>query len=320
MWIAIQILTCVTIILAACFLVGKKVGQRRFLKMQEEMRALEKAFNQLLEQMELVSGHNLKVLDTKTQELRELLNVADKKCLYANDLMKEVDDMKRELQNHNRTAAIVPPASPLGELKIRRELQEMIDETNAQVRNITLRIQQLEQDRTEIVDQLDRLLLAERVRPESRQSFPPEPAAPAHPRTETAGPVPPTQPAAPRTFAASDWQTAQPEPPAAMPEPAPFPGVSFPAAELPSPAPELRQTAINDADIIDRIRLRHLPEDTFERAAMHPGMDAQEYEAFKQVLQLRDQGYSIPQIARQLRMSKGEIELLMKFYELRKVV
>ncbi|HEY9071378.1 MAG TPA: hypothetical protein VIV61_14060, partial [Candidatus Ozemobacteraceae bacterium] len=199
MWIAIQILTCVTIVLAACFIVGKKIGQRRFLKMQEEMRALEKAFNQLLEQMELVSGHNLKVLDAKTQELRELLNVADKKCLYANDLMKEVDDMKRELQNHNRNAAIAPPASPLGELKIRRELQEMIDETNAQVRNITLRIQQLEQDRTEMVDQLDRLLLAERVRPEPRQQASSEPVTSAIPKTDPAGPVPPPQPVASRT-------------------------------------------------------------------------------------------------------------------------
>ncbi|HNW34562.1 MAG TPA: hypothetical protein PKM25_06505 [Candidatus Ozemobacteraceae bacterium] len=278
MWIAVQILMCVTIILAVCFIAGKRIGQRRFLKMQDEMKTLEKAFNQLLEQMELVSGHNLKVLDTKTQELRELLTVADKKCLYANDLMKEVEEMKRQLQNHNRTAGATALPAPVNEIKLRREVQELLDGTNEQVHAIETRIFQLEQDQLELLQQIVSLKQV-KASPERLLDEPPQPVYPAEEPPAYAAPAleqPPAQ------------HTAEPH------------------------IPSAQDTPFGDAAVLDRLKNRS--------RASHFGLDSMQVEIVQQVLDLHDQGVSIPQIARQMKMSKSEVELMMKLYAMRKAV
>ncbi len=281
MWTAIQLLTCVTIVLAVVFLVGKRIGQRRFIKMQEEMKALEKAFNQLLEQMELVSGHNLQVLDNKTQELRELLNVADKKCLYATDLMKEVDDMKRRLQNQNRTADVSASPPAVSELKLRRELQDQMDAANGRMESIDIHIRKLEQEQEELFQQILSLkkssLAMERAMQDRPVTF-----DSCHPAGEPACAAP-----------LADDIADQPAP----------------RVEVP-PAPE--NPTLDSSAVITRIRHR-------ERPAI-ANLDPLQAEIIHQVLDLCDQGVSIPQIARQMKMSKTEIELMIKFYDMRKAV
>lgn len=288
MWTAIQFLTCVTIVLAVAFFAGKRIGQRRFIKMQEEMKALEKAFNQLLEQMELVSGHNLQVLDTKTQELRELLNVADKKCLYAADLMKEVDDMKRRLQNQNRTADVSAAPPAVSEIKLRREVQDQLDAANARIESIDMHIRKLEQEQEELFQQMLSLkkcsLAMERAiqeRPDKSEPRHGHAAAKTVQTTDPAGDI-----------------SGQP----ALP-------VEIPHVEVP-PAPE--NPTLDPSSVIDRIRHREKPGIV--------NLDAMQTEIIHQVLDLCDQGVSIPQIARQMKMSKTEIELMIKFYDMRKAV
>ncbi len=289
MWTAIQLLTCMTIVLAITFFVGKRIGQRRFIKMQEEMKALEKAFNQLLEQMELVSGHNLQVLDNKTQELRELLNVADKKCLYATDLMKEVDDMKRRLQNQNRTADVSTAPPAVSEIKLRREVQDQLDAANGRIESIDMHIRKLEQEQEELFQQILSLkkcsLAMERAIQERPATF-----APCH-MDDTAAEAAFTEDSA-----------------CDIPD-RPTPLVEIPPIEVP-PAPE--NPTLDSSSVIDRIRHR-------ERPAIS-SLDPLQTEIVNQVLDLCDQGVSIPQIARQMKMSKTEIELMIKFYDMRKAV
>lgn len=100
MWItALQITACVVVFVLVAFIAGKRIGQRRFIKVQEEMKALELSFNQLLEELDLVSNHNLKILENKTEKLKELLEVVDGKCLYVHDLLKEMDDGTEKLKD-----------------------------------------------------------------------------------------------------------------------------------------------------------------------------------------------------------------------------
>jgi len=309
MWIAAQIAMCVTIILAACFVAGKRIGQRRFLKMQDEMKALEKAFNQLLEQMELVSGHNLKLLDNKTQELRELLTVADKKCLYANDLMKEVEEMKRQLQNHNRTAGATVLPSPVNEIKLRREVQELLDDTNGQVHAIEARIIQLEQDQLELFQQIVCMKKAKA----STERLLAEPTKTVY--SIEAPPVYAT-PAAEQPTAESPFFTAEISPAAVLETPRQT-SVSFDIPPSPGPVSEHQASPdhsapTGDVAVIDRLKHR--------ARVPHPGLDSMQFEIVQQVLNLHAQGVSIPQIARQMKMSKSEVELMMKFYAMRKVV
>lgn len=289
MWTAIQLLTCVTIVLAITFFIGKRIGQRRFIKMQEEMKALEKAFNQLLEQMELVSGHNLQVLDNKTQELRELLNVADKKCLYATDLMKEVDDMKRRLQNQNRTADVSAPPPAVSEIKLRREMQDQLDAANGRIESIDGHIRKLEQEQEELFQQILSLKKCSHAMERAMQE------RPAAFEACHSGDI------VSKVAFASDSACDIPDQ-AALP-------AEVPHVEVP-PAPE--NPTLDPSSVIDRIRHR-------ERPAIS-SLDPMQTEIINQVLDLCDQGVSIPQIARQMKMSKTEIELMIKFYDMRKAV
>lgn len=143
MWTVVQVGICLGVLLLVSFLLGRKIGGRGLSKIHEEMKALETSFNHLLEQMELVSGHNLKVLETKTEELRDMLHAADKKCLYANDLLAEIETARRDLQSRLATQLSSPPAT-LHEKKLRLEIQELLEEVHAKIRLLERRLEALE--------------------------------------------------------------------------------------------------------------------------------------------------------------------------------
>lgn len=143
-WTVVQVGFILVVLLLACFFVGKKIGERRFARVHEEMKALEKSFNQLLEQMELVSGHNLKVLETKTEELRDMLHAADKKCLYANDLLSEIETARREWQSRLTAQATTSGPGAFHEKKLRMEMQEWFEEVQGKILMLERRLDELE--------------------------------------------------------------------------------------------------------------------------------------------------------------------------------
>jgi len=128
-----------------CFFLGKKLGERKFRRVNEEMKALELSFNQLLEQMELTSAHNLKVLEAKTEDLRQLLPIVDKKVLQAQDLTQQLHEYA------SRKPAVAAPSSldPAREIKLRRELQESIATVQNRLSSLEQRLQGLEHRATE---------------------------------------------------------------------------------------------------------------------------------------------------------------------------
>ena len=109
------------------FLAGRKIGRRHYLKLQEEMRALEKGFNQLLEEMELVSNHNVKVLEAQTSDLRELLTVADKKCIYASDLIKNLDESAEQLKKRNLSIGTISNKPSELDEEFKKEVKEAVE-------------------------------------------------------------------------------------------------------------------------------------------------------------------------------------------------
>ncbi len=144
MWTVVQVGFILTVLLLVCIYVGKKIGERRISKVHEEMKALEKSFNQLLEQMELVSGHNLKVLETKTEELRDMLHAADKKCLYANDLLAEIETARRELQARLASQPATAGPGSFHEKKVRMEVQALLEEVQTKILLLERRLDELE--------------------------------------------------------------------------------------------------------------------------------------------------------------------------------
>ncbi len=135
----LQLFSCGLFTLAICFYFGKRWGERKFLKMKEEMKAYETAFTQLIEQMEMVSKHNLKVLETKTEDLRELIPVLDKKLLYADDLMRELENTKTEVSRPGKLKLEAP-----SDLKLRREMQELISSLRGRLEDLESRLEVME--------------------------------------------------------------------------------------------------------------------------------------------------------------------------------
>jgi len=139
MLLALQLFVCAIFTLAICFFLGKRWGERKFLKIREEMKAYETAYTQLIEQMEMVSKHNLKILETKTEEMKDFIPAIDKKLLYANDLIQELENLRNET---SRISKMKTESS--GDLKLRRDVQEMISEISVRIKDLENRIQLIE--------------------------------------------------------------------------------------------------------------------------------------------------------------------------------
>lgn len=273
----LQLLSCGLFTLAICFYFGKRWGERKFLKMKEEMKAYETAFTQLIEQMELVSKHNLKVLETKTEELRELIPVIDKKLLYADDLMREMENTKTEMGRPGKLKIDAP-----SDLRLRREMQELIS-------NLRERMSDLE-ERLEVMENLEHerglapqmTHLDGKVSVNGRDNFFGEESGEKLEMSRSAGEKIvklPEKMATESVQANVKMQMAKP---------------NFASDSV---------SQIHSAVVFENsapTRLRHEPP--------RPGT------VLHEVLVLHSKGISLSQIARQLNMSNGEVEVIMNIY------
>ena len=129
MWTVLQIAICIIFLLLAAFFAGKKLGKRHFLKLQNEMQDLELSFKHLIDDIEMVSNHNLKALEGQSTILKELLTIADKKCLYANDLLQEIDVGVDALRKRNLNPANALASIDQGlDKRFRKEVQDTLEE------------------------------------------------------------------------------------------------------------------------------------------------------------------------------------------------
>ncbi len=136
----VEVLLILLTALCLCFFIGKKLGERKIRRVEEGMKALELSLNQTLEQMELTMAHNLKVLDTKTEDLRQLLPIVDKKVLQAQDLTHELG----ELVNRKPQVNPASPLDPSRDLKFRHDIQEAIAAVQGCLSTLEQRLRTLE--------------------------------------------------------------------------------------------------------------------------------------------------------------------------------
>ena len=155
MWIILEVLICLLVVFAAVFFAGKKIGERQYLRTREEMKSLELAFNQLLEEMEMVSRHNLKLMEAKTNELQELLPIIDKKTLYVRDLLDEVEEKKKlpstnpALSGHSSTSATSAP-----DPRMEREIEDLRSMVTTRLQGMENQLSLLAEEFHRIVKQL----------------------------------------------------------------------------------------------------------------------------------------------------------------------
>lgn len=309
MWTFLQIAVCVVFALFFAFWVGKKIGQRRYYKAQEDMKSLELYFKHLMEDMEMVANHNMKVLESSTDELKELLEVVDKKCLYANDLLQEIDEGADSLKRRNLSAPVGITSIDSGvDKKFRREVQEALEELLKKLVKLSGRVSSLEEesgdtewqpDTNEICalvrEELSRQLLAlpkaiqqreepmkvsDKVADKKADKFV-EKVVDRH--NERVVPLKSSREVFANTSSMEEKKT-----------------VSLHAG-----------LGLKTATIDDKARVpAPIKKTDMEKILPLPPVGF----PVKEVLELYSQGVSMPQIARTLNMGKGEIELILKIY------
>lgn len=291
MMMGLQIAGCAIFLLIAVFWAGKKLGQRRFFKIQEEMRILEQSFNHLLDDMDMVSKHNLQVLERSTEDLRELLNITDKKCLYANDLMKELDETALEIkrQGHSRLTTDVQIDSS-ADRKFRQETHLALEELIKKVMTIADRVGQLEEqpEQTIALDTIREMVTAE-ISNQLEQHL-----------TDHVG----SDVTAAEMAALADNELARD-----------FEDFSARQMRQSSPEPELEVAPFDYSVKAPRPvrKTDFAPREEPRPRVSIPGLPVSE------VLKMSENGVTNPQIARALNMGKGEIDLILRLYGTKKV-
>lgn len=375
------------------FILGFKLGRRHLLKVQSEMRALELAFNQLLEQMEAVSDNNLAVMENMSQEVRDLLQVTDQKCLYAHDLLQELERSCKDVKHVITAMPAIPPGIKGFD---NRYIQEIRDTTGV----LAERLERFEQNVGKIETELRFLSLmrATGSQSESCKSTPattslttsqaqvvvsPTPVPATTPTTTLATPaITPAPPAMPtavmKTMPATASQRPVAIPPPAenmastpaisttstMPTPTTTPttpivpsspthvsrrnserldqaaptdkklvlapagpsgikmmpalsttdteivGLDSMSTELFGPSSIGDNTEASSISIIDRIRQQRIT----DLAPPDPAAVPTPGSKFHEVLQYFEAGVAIPQIAKRLKMTKGEVDLIVNMH------
>ena len=294
MWTAIQLTVCAIFLAIVAYWVGRFFGKRKYLKLHEEMRALELSFNQLIDEMELASNHNMKVIEKQSEELSELLTIADQKILRVNDFLKELDETAANVKRKNNfNHGNVEQSDFQIERRLRQEFNNAFEEIHLQIREFSAKLQQTEArplpEPAEIdPDQLKTLVEEEVSRQISRQlSF-----------LEAQLEPPPAEKIVPMRATPRDFGTrfVAPPPPNNEPEKMPLSVGGLKTANIDSQA----KLPPRKADLG--------PEPKTIIPELSPGSPVHE------VLRLAESGVTLPQIARNMSMGKGEIELILKIY------
>ncbi|MBF0498771.1 MAG: hypothetical protein HQM09_01450 [Candidatus Riflebacteria bacterium] len=162
-WIVLEIGVCMAFLMITCLWVGKRLGQHRIMKMQDEMRALELTLSQLIDQMELVSGHNLQVMEAKTAEMHELLPIIDKKLLHAHDIMTAIEEIKRPSPAINSVWPIPSNQAsdisklPIADPGLRRDLEEIRTSVSTRQMSFDTRFSRIEERLTSLTADMARI-------------------------------------------------------------------------------------------------------------------------------------------------------------------
>lgn len=147
----LQVVFCVLFLLVFAFFIGKKLGQRRYIKLQEDFKALDLSFNQTLEEIELVSAHNIKVIEAKTNEMKNIIGIVDQKCLYTHDLLANLDETSNQIKN-TYIPASTAPYEPLTK-SLRTEIKKVDTNLTDKINLLEKRLSLLEQFNAEQLKQ-----------------------------------------------------------------------------------------------------------------------------------------------------------------------
>lgn len=297
MWTAIQLAVCVVFLLTVAFWVGRLFGKRRYLKLHEEMKALELSFRQVIDDMELASSHNMKVFEKQSEDLGELLTIADKKILRVNDFLKEMDEACADLRR--KSSAGFTPIEPIlnssADRKFRNEIDEVLDEMSKRIKNMSRRIEAVEEEPAAqpVAAQIDYEKIQDMIDQEISRQISDQLSILVQGVTPKNDRVVPIRPPAKEIISQASEQKRSLDPIAASNI-----GISKVSDLKPANFDDGIRLPVRKTDLGPELPLPEPP----------PGSPVYE------VLRMVENGVTLPQVARTLSMGRGEIELILKIY------
>ena len=269
------------------------------------MKSLELSFQQVLQQWELTSEHNVKVLGAKTSEIRELLQVADQKCLYAHDLVDMIDSSSAELRQRLNLVGEIPAGGNVSDLKLRRDFHDLMERLGGRISLLEGQTAEMRQIEELLAHQVKALANQQRSIPSTVENV-----------RESISKIPP------------DIRLTQPTSDSDRPAPNYKPVVAGPPQWDPETAGRLKPVLVSQKSsqtpvpVIEELLDTQFPNS--ETPHVNDLLEAKPGTPFHDVLRLFQQGVSVPQIARNLKLGKGEVELVLKLYgnraSMRKVI
>ena len=157
-WLSIGIIFALLGVIIA-ILIRKHKDKHKIAALHKNIEDLEKSFLHLQENMEIATNQYLNAMEVKCESMRELLSIADKKCLYAGDLINAIDKGVEILKERNLSGGMpVASTSNIDEkymATLRKEFSTVTDELRNEINSlnrhlgfINKRVEELEQNLT----------------------------------------------------------------------------------------------------------------------------------------------------------------------------
>lgn len=124
-WLSI-IIIIVLLIVIIVILVKKHKDRHRIANLHSNINALEASFKNLQSEIEVVTERNLETMENKCERMSQLLEIADKKCLYAGDLLEEIDKSTKLLKETKTLNDLPVIGSAFDEEKFKEEIEKKI--------------------------------------------------------------------------------------------------------------------------------------------------------------------------------------------------
>lgn len=156
----VQIVICVLFLLFVAFWVGRRIGQMRVFKLEKMLEEASASAEHIIRSMNEVVDKHQESMGSRTESLKELLLVTDKKADYVNELLEELELLRDEIKNRTleEGAGLTDTAQKNRERRFKREMEQALKEglgsTHGLIDEMQSRIRQLEKENSRLAEDL----------------------------------------------------------------------------------------------------------------------------------------------------------------------
>lgn len=157
----VQIVICVLFLLFVAFWVGRKIGQMRVFKLEKMLEEASASAEHIIRSMNEVVDKHQESMGSRTESLKELLLVTDKKADYVNELLEELELLRDEIKTRTleEGAGLTDTAQKNRERRLKREMEQALEEglesANDQLDELLGRIKLLEKENSKLARELE---------------------------------------------------------------------------------------------------------------------------------------------------------------------